>query len=119
MASAVLGEYLAGSIVVLMLSGGTALEVYATREPPPCLRRWPSGCPHGAPVIGSGIVDISLAESPLGDKLVVFPHEICPVDGVVEGRGTMDEAYLTGEPFQIAKAPGAEFFPARSMAKPR
>jgi len=45
----------------------------------------------------------------LGDRLVVFPHEICPVDGaVVEGRGTMDEAYLTGEPFQIAKVPGAE-----------
>ena len=30
--SAVLGEYLAGSIVVLMLSGGTALENYATRR---------------------------------------------------------------------------------------
>jgi len=37
---------------------------------------------------------------------VVLPHEICPADGtVVEGHGAMDESYLTGEPFQIAKAP--------------
>jgi cation transport ATPase len=43
------------------------------------------------------------------DRLVVFPHEICPVDGtVVEGRSTMDESYLTGEPFIIAKVPGSD-----------
>src|SRR5262249_24997361 len=30
-----------------------------------------------------------------------------PVDGIVlEGRGTMDESYLTGEPYRISKAPG-------------
>jgi len=40
---------------------------------------------------------------------VVLPHEICPVDGtVVSGHGTMDESYLTGEPFQISKTPGSE-----------
>src|ERR1039457_6129095 len=37
-----------------------------------------------------------------------FPHEVCPADGVVaEGRGSVDEAYLTGEPFLIQKVPGA------------
>ena len=42
-----------------------------------------------------------------GDLLVVFPHEICPVDGtVVDGHGTMDESYLTGEPYMMSKAPG-------------
>jgi heavy metal translocating P-type ATPase len=39
---------------------------------------------------------------------VVFPHEICPVDGVVvEGRGAMDESYLTGEPYVMSKVPGS------------
>jgi heavy metal translocating P-type ATPase len=39
----------------------------------------------------------------------VAPHEICPVDGeVVQGRGVMDEAYLTGEPYQISKSVGSE-----------
>src|SRR5262249_40357473 len=41
--------------------------------------------------------------------LIVFPHEICPVDGtVLEGHGTMDESYLTGEPYLMSKAPGSE-----------
>ena len=44
----------------------------------------------------------------VGDTLVVYPHDICPVDGtVVEGNGVMNEAFLTGEPFQILKEPGS------------
>jgi heavy metal translocating P-type ATPase len=44
----------------------------------------------------------------VGDLIVVLPHEICPVDGtVVSGRGSMDESYLTGEPYRMAKAPGS------------
>ena len=44
----------------------------------------------------------------MGDTLVIYPHEICPVDGVViEGHGVMDESYLTGEPFQITKTSGS------------
>ena len=40
----------------------------------------------------------------MGDTLVIYPHDICPVDGVViEGHGVMDESYLTGEPFLITK----------------
>jgi len=44
----------------------------------------------------------------VGDVLVVLPHEICPVDGtVVAGHGSMDESYLTGEPYRMGKAPGS------------
>jgi heavy metal translocating P-type ATPase len=39
---------------------------------------------------------------------VVFPHEICPVDGTVTaGSGIMDESFLTGEPYLISKTPGS------------
>ena len=108
--SLVLGEYLAGSIVVLMLSGGTALEQYATRRASAVLsalaKRMPS-IAHRAS--GTQLTEISLADVAVGDHLVVFPHEICPVDGlVVEGRGSMDESYLTGEPFQMSKVTGSE-----------
>ncbi|HEU0123232.1 MAG TPA: heavy metal translocating P-type ATPase, partial [Bryobacteraceae bacterium] len=44
----------------------------------------------------------------IGDQLIVFPHEACPVDGVVvAGRGSMNEAYLTGEPYLLAKSIGS------------
>ncbi|MGH9773911.1 MAG: heavy metal translocating P-type ATPase [Candidatus Acidiferrales bacterium] len=107
--SVLLGEYLVGCIVVLMLSGGTAIEQLATRRASSVLdllaRRMPQIAHRRT---GETLADVDLREVAIGDTLVVFPHEICPVDGVVlEGQGTMDEAYLTGEPFEILKAPGS------------
>jgi heavy metal translocating P-type ATPase len=53
--------------------------------------------------------DIPVGEIRIGDRLVVFPHEICPVDGTVtSGTGTMDESFLTGEPFRIRKTSGSQ-----------
>jgi heavy metal translocating P-type ATPase len=57
---------------------------------------------------GDAVVDVPLAEVAVGDTVVVFPHETCPVDGtVVEGHGDMDESYLTGEPYRMSKTPGS------------
>ena len=105
-----LEEYLVAAIVILMLSGGTALEGFATRRASSVLdalaRRMPQTA-HRKTI--AGMADVALGEVAIGDTLIVLPHEICPVDGVVlEGRGIMNEAYLTGEPFEIEKAPGAE-----------
>jgi len=108
--SAILGEYLAGAIIVLMLAGGTALELYATHRASAVLSALAKRLPSQAHRLSaSGIVDVRTADVQIADRLVVLPHEICPADGtVVEGHGAMDESYLTGEPFQIAKAPGSE-----------
>jgi heavy metal translocating P-type ATPase len=107
--SVILGEYLAGVLVVLMLSGGEALESRAVSRAGDVLaalaRRMPA---VGHRKAAAGLVDVPLPDIRVGDVVVVLPHEICPVDGtVVAGRGTMDESYLTGEPYRIAKAPGA------------
>lgn len=108
--SIVLGEYLAGALVVLMLSGGGALESYAVQNASSVLRALARRMPSLAHrTDDSGIREIPLGRIAIGDGLVVFPHETCPVDGiVVEGHGVMDESYLTGEPFQMAKTPGSE-----------
>jgi heavy metal translocating P-type ATPase len=107
--SVLLGQYLVGVIVVLMLSGGTALEQFASRRASSVLDALARRMPQIAHRKRGAIVsDIALEEISIADTLVVFPHEICPVDGIVaEGHGRMNEAYLTGEPFEIAKAPGA------------
>jgi heavy metal translocating P-type ATPase len=105
-----LGQYLVAAIVVLMLSGGATLEEFATARASSVLdalaRRMP-GVAHrrGA----DGVADVKLEEIRIGHLLIVLPHEICPVDGVViEGRGKMDEAYLTGEPYEISKMAGSQ-----------
>jgi heavy metal translocating P-type ATPase len=107
--SVLLGEYLAGTLVVLMLSGGEALEAYAVRSASSVLAALARRMPSTAHRRQDGqVTDVALAAVAVGDTLVVFPHEICPVDGtVLEGHGTMDESYLTGEPYVVSKAPGA------------
>ena len=105
-----LREYWVAAIVILMLSGGKALEEYATRRASSVLgalaRRMPLVA-HRAARDGS-VADVPADAIAIGDQIVVYPHELCPVDGtVVAGSGSMDESYLTGEPFLIEKAPGA------------
>lgn len=108
--SALLGEFLAGSLVVLMLSGGEALEGYAVRSASSVLQALAKRMPSLAHrKLDGNVADMALGQVAVGDMLVVFPHEICPVDGtVLEGRGVMDESYLTGEPYMMSKTPGSE-----------
>ena len=107
--SVILGEYLAGVLVVLMLSGGEALESRAVSRAGDVLaalaRRMPTVAHRR---VEGKLSDVLLGTVRVGDMIVVLPHEICPVDGtVVIGRGSMDESYLTGEPYRMAKAPGS------------
>lgn len=108
--SIALGEYLAGSIIVLMLAGGAALEGFALRKASSALLALAGRMPSVAHRKGDGgIVDVPQRDVQVGDLLEIYPHEICPIDGiVVTGHGTMDESYLTGEPFQITKTSGSE-----------
>lgn len=104
-----LEEYLAGSLVVLMLSGGETIEKYAVRTASKMLEVLASRAPTRAHRKKSdGIEEIPVEQIAIDDAIQIFPHEICPVDGeVIAGNGVMDESYLTGEPFLISKAPGS------------
>ena len=109
-ASVLLEEYLAGAIVVLMLSGGNTLEQYAVAEATSVLRALARRVPTLAHRRrGAAFENVPVEAVGIGDELRVLPHEICPVDGeVIQGHGTMDESYLTGEPFTISKGPGTK-----------
>lgn len=107
--AALLDQYLAGTLVVLMLSGGQALEAYAVGRASSALsalaRRLPAVAHRRR---GGAVEDVPLEAVAPGDDLVVHPHEACPVDGtVVEGHSAMDESYLTGEPYRLSKTVGA------------
>jgi heavy metal translocating P-type ATPase len=108
-ASVVLGEYLVGCVVVLMLSSGGALEQFARRRASSVLDALAKRMPEKAHRKERGeLSDVPLSAVGVGDELTIFPHEICPADGIVlEGHSRMNEAYLTGEPFEIWKTPGS------------
>lgn len=103
-----LNEYLAAVIIILMLSSGQALEAYAMRKASSVLLALAERMPnivHRKNL--NEITDIPLNDTQINDHLVIYPHETCPADGIViEGQGSMDESYLTGEPYQISKIPG-------------
>lgn len=107
-----LEEYLAGTIVVLMLSGGEALEEYAVAHASSVLKALANRMPSIAHVKTDGtLTDVPLDDVKIGDHVTIFPHETSPVDGIViDGHGVMDESYLTGEPYMMSKAPGSSVF---------
>lgn len=108
-AAVLLDQYLAGALIVLMLSGGAVLESYAVRRASSVLEALAKRMPAIAHRKSDGLLtEIGAEQARIGDTLVVLPHEICPVDGtVIDGSGTMDESYLTGEPYLMSKVAGS------------
>ena len=104
-------EYIVAAVIVVMLTGGRALEAHASRRASRVLAALAKRLPSIAHRLAEDgvVVEVRTADVQVNDRLVVLPHEICPADGkVVDGHGSMDESYLTGEPFQISKAPGSD-----------
>jgi len=106
-------QYLAGVVILLMLSGGEALESFAQfrakRELTQLLNR--------APVIAhikqenNKITDIDVSEVKIGDIIVIKAGEVVPVDGVVvKGISNLDEAVITGESLPVEKTVASMVF---------
>src|SRR5438128_1091469 len=95
----ILGEYLAGAVIGLMLATGRALEEYATkraeRELSSLLRR----APRTAHRLRDGAVEtVPVDDVVVSDTLMVKEGDVLPVDGIVNtGPASLDEAALTGE----------------------
>lgn len=114
-ATLAVGEYAASLIIVLMLSGGQALEDIAgrraNRELTALLERAPRTAhrvrtgPHGT----DAVADVPADEVAVGDVLLIRPAEIVPVDGVLlSPAANMDESSLTGESMPVPRTAGEE-----------
>ncbi len=101
--SLILTQYLAGAVIGLMLSGGQALERYASAR----ARRELSSLLARAPRVVHRYMDGDLTSPDIsevreGDLLLVKPGEVLPVDGVVTTAfAVLDEAALTGEAMPV------------------
>lgn len=102
------GEYLAGALIGVMLAGGRALDAAATRRASRDLKALLERAPRFARRRRGGQVSVvALADIDVDDVLVVAPGDVVPVDGrVVESVAVLDESALTGEPLHVERSVG-------------
>jgi heavy metal translocating P-type ATPase len=101
-------EYFAGVIIVLMQSGGEALENYSLRRASSALEALLQRAPRLAHRLrGEGFEEIPVDQVNIGDDLLVRPGDLVPVDGaVLSAQADVDESALTGEPLSRSKNQG-------------
>lgn len=110
--SFLLGQFLAGTVILLMLSGGEALEAFAMqrarRELTALLARVP-GMAHLK--TSAGLKDVATGELKAGDIFLVKPGEVVPADGlIISGVSDVDESAITGESMPVQKRQGSQIF---------
>ena len=106
----VLGEYLAGAVIALMLAGGNALEERANGR----ARRELTALVERVPRValmrrGGDLVEVPVETVGPGDVVLVRAGEVVPVDGLVESEeAVLDESALTGEPLPVTVHRGGQ-----------
>lgn len=113
-ATLAVGEYVAALIIVLMLSGGEALEDYAGRRAKRELTALLDRAPQTAHVVrriggDEQIRDVPADDVAVGDELLIRPAEVVPVDGeLLSDEGSFDESSITGESLPVTRTTGDE-----------
>jgi len=101
--------YLDASVMILaFLQLGHVLEIRAKRTTSEAIGALVGLSPRTATVIRpSGQADIPVSLLAINDRVRVKPGEKVPIDGeIVEGRTTIDESMLTGEPVPVTRTIG-------------
>ncbi|MDG6905509.1 MAG: heavy metal translocating P-type ATPase [Nitrososphaerota archaeon] len=108
LAAIVLGQSFAGVIVVLMQSGGEAIEDYGLKRASSSLDALLARAPRFALRKKDSVLEqIDVSSVVVGDVLVVRSGDLIPVDGTItSGQADIDESALTGEPLPRSKSVG-------------
>jgi Cu+-exporting ATPase len=100
----------AAAVITVLVLLGQVLELRAREKTSGAIRALLDLAPKTALRVNADGTDesVSLDAVVVGDLLRVRPGEKVPVDGTLtEGKGTVDESMVTGEPMPIAKATGS------------
>ena len=99
LSSLLLGQYAAAAVILIMLTGGEALEVFAKdrakHELDSLLSRKPTIAHR---LNGSRSQDVPVSKIVVGDSIMVKPGDMIPIDGkIYKGTTSVDESAITGE----------------------
>ncbi len=102
-------NYFIAGVIVLMMSGGNALEDYAQQRAKKSLTALKNRIPNQAQVVdASGTASgVAIESVEVGSTILVRKGEVVPLDGqLVTEVGSFDESSLTGEPYPVSKEAG-------------
>ena len=105
----VTAQYIVALVIVVMLVGGNALEIYATARAKKSLTRLVNRIPTKTLLWhdDSSVTEIDVVKIEVGDKIAVRHSEVIPLDGIMtKGDALIDESSLTGEPYAVEKSEG-------------
>ena len=106
--SVALNQYWAAIVIVIMLTGGEALEDYAEHRAETELDALLKRAPQIAHILRGGkVMDVKVSKVEIGNKIIIKPGELVPVDAVIiEGSASFDQSSLTGESVPVSKGIG-------------
>jgi len=99
----------AAAVIVTLILLGQVMELKARSQTGAAIKSLLGLAPKTARRINDdgSETDIPLAHVQVGDRLRIRPGEKVPVDGtVVDGRSSVDESMISGEPIPVKKQPG-------------
>ena len=107
-ATVAVGQYWASLVIVIMLTGGEALEDFAAKRARQELSALIARVPQIAHLSkNKSVIDVPVSSVKINDVLIVRPHEVIPVDGeLLSKNAELDESSLTGESVPVQKKIG-------------
>lgn len=108
-ATLAVSEYWAALVILVMLTGGDALEDYAAKKANTELKALLDHSPRLAHLVTpkGTTVDVKVQDVKVGDHVIIKPGELVPVDGqIIKGHSSFNESSLTGEAKPVEKGTG-------------
>ena len=111
-AAIAIGEFTAAAEVAIILTIGELVETYAYSRSKRDIEGIITRNPRFGYVIREGEIEqILVSDIVVGDRVMVRPGDMVPVDGIVlEGGSCLDESCLTGESLPVGKENGSQVF---------
>lgn len=107
-AAVIIGEFTAAAEIAFILAIGELIESYLFARTRADIEGMVGRNPdYGYVLRDEGSVSVPVGEIQIGEKVMVRPGDIVPVDGIVrEGESDLDESHISGESLPVPKQPG-------------